>query len=41
MRRVIGMDLHRTFAEVVFWEDGRASNSTPCIAVPRAGYAPR
>jgi transposase len=23
MRRVIGMDLHRTFAEVVFWEDGR------------------
>jgi transposase len=23
MRRVIGMDLHRTFAEVVVWEDGR------------------
>ena len=23
MRRVIGMDLHRTFAEVVGWEDGR------------------
>jgi transposase len=23
MRRVIGMDLHRTFAEVMFWEDGR------------------
>lgn len=23
MRRVIGMDIHRTFAEVVFWEDGR------------------
>jgi transposase len=23
MRRVIGMDLHRSFAEVVFWEDGR------------------
>ena len=23
MRRVIGMDLHRTFAEVVFWEEGR------------------
>jgi transposase len=23
MRRVIGMDLHRTFAEVVFWQDGR------------------
>ena len=23
MRRVIGLDVHRTFAEVVFWEDGR------------------
>lgn len=23
MRRVVGMDIHRTFAEVVFWEDGR------------------
>lgn len=23
MRRVIGMDIHRTFAEVVFWEDRR------------------
>lgn len=23
MRRVIGMDIHRTFAEVVIWEDGR------------------
>lgn len=23
MRRVIGLDLHRTFAEAVFWEDGR------------------
>jgi transposase len=23
MRRVIGMDIHRTFAELVFWEDGR------------------
>lgn len=23
MRRVIGMDIHRTFAEVVFWEDGQ------------------
>lgn len=23
MRRVIGMDIHRTFAEVVSWEDGR------------------
>jgi transposase len=23
MRRVIGMDIHRTFAQVVFWEDGK------------------
>ena len=23
MRRVIGMDIHRTFAEVVIWEQGR------------------
>jgi transposase len=23
MKRVIGMDIHRTFAEVVFWGDGR------------------
>src|SRR5215211_4362494 len=23
MRRVIGMDIHRTFAEVVFWKGGR------------------
>src|SRR6201984_2507598 len=23
MRRVIGTDVHRTFEEVVFWEDGR------------------
>lgn len=23
MRRVIGMDIHRTFGEVVFWEDGK------------------
>ena len=23
MRRVIGMDIHRTFGEVVIWEDGR------------------
>ena len=23
MRRVIGMDLHRTFAEFVIWEEGR------------------
>ena len=23
MRRVIGLDIHRTFGEVVIWEDGR------------------
>jgi transposase len=23
MRRVIGIDLHRTFGEVVIWEEGR------------------
>ena len=23
MRRVIGMDIHRTFGEVVIWEDGK------------------
>ncbi len=23
MRRVIGMDIHRTFAEVVIWEQGQ------------------
>jgi transposase len=23
MRRVVGMDIHRTFAEIVFWEGGR------------------
>jgi len=23
MRRVIGIDIHRTFGQVVFWEDGR------------------
>lgn len=23
MRRVIGIDVHRTFGEVVVWEDGR------------------
>lgn len=23
MRRVIGIDIHRTFGEVVFWEEGR------------------
>jgi transposase len=26
MRRVIGIDIHRTFGEVVIWEDGRLSN---------------
>ncbi|MET4121700.1 hypothetical protein ABIB85_008175 [Bradyrhizobium sp. JR1.5] len=23
MRRTIGMDIHETFGEVVFWENGR------------------
>lgn len=23
MRRVVGIDIHRTFGEVVYWEDGR------------------
>ena len=23
MRRVIGLDIHRTFAEAVAWDDGR------------------
>ncbi len=23
VRRIIGIDIHRTFGEVVFWEDGR------------------
>jgi hypothetical protein len=22
MRRIVGMDIHRTFAEIVFWEAG-------------------
>jgi hypothetical protein len=26
MRRVIGIDIHRTFGEVVIWEDGRLRN---------------
>ena len=28
MRRVIGMDIHRTFAEVVIWEQGRRRRPT-------------
>jgi transposase len=28
MRRVIGMDIHRTFAEVVVWEEGRLRGHT-------------
>lgn len=27
MRRVIGMDIHRTFGEVVFWEDGQLGHA--------------
>jgi transposase len=36
MRRVIGMDIHRTFAEVVFWEDGKL-RSAGRISMTRAG----
>ncbi len=27
MRRVIGIDIHRTFGEVVIWEEGRLRNA--------------
>jgi transposase len=36
MRRVIGMDIHRTFAEVVFWEDGKL-RAGGRIGMTRAG----
>src|SRR4051794_29672252 len=36
MRRVIGMDIHRTFAEVVFWEDGKLRHAGR-ISMTRAG----
>jgi transposase len=36
MRRVIGMDIHRTFAEVVFWEDGKLRTGGR-IGMTRAG----
>ena len=36
MRRVIGMDIHRTFAEVVFWEDGKLRPAGR-ITMSRAG----
>ena len=36
MRRVIGMDIHRTFAETVFWEDGRL-RSAGRIDMTRSG----
>ena len=36
MRRVIGMDIHRTFAEVVFWEDGKLRPAGR-ITMTRAG----
>jgi len=36
MRRVIGMDIHRTFAEVVFWEDGKLRPGGR-ISMTRAG----
>jgi transposase len=36
MRRVIGLDVHRTFAEVVFWEDGRL-RPTGLVDMTRSG----
>jgi transposase len=36
MRRVIGMDIHRTFAEVVFWEEGKLRRAGR-ISMTRAG----
>ena len=36
MRRVIGMDIHRTFAEVVFWEAGKL-RPTGRVSMTRAG----
>jgi len=36
MRRVIGMDIHRTFAEVVFWEDGKL-HPAGRVSMTRAG----
>lgn len=38
MRRVIGMDIHRTFAEVVVWEDGRLRPAGR-VDMTRAGLA--
>jgi transposase len=36
MRRIVGMDIHRTFGEVVIWQDGRL---TPVgrVEMTRAG----
>jgi hypothetical protein len=36
MRRVIGMDIHRTFAEVVFWEAGKLRPAGR-VSMTRAG----
>ena len=36
MRRVIGMDIHRTFAEVMFWEDGKLRPAGR-VSMTRAG----
>ena len=36
MRRVIGVDIHQTFAEVVFWEDGKLRPGGR-VSVTRAG----
>ena len=36
MRRIVEMDIHRTFAEVVFWEDGRLRPAGR-VDIPPAG----
>jgi transposase len=36
MRRVIGMDIHRTFAQVVFWEHGKL-RSGGRVSMTRSG----
>ena len=37
MRRVIGMDIHRTFAEVVFWEHGKLRPAGR-VSMTRSGW---
>jgi hypothetical protein len=40
IRRVIGIDTHRTFDEVVFWEEGRSAASQRALC-PRGPRVPR